>query len=175
MTSEEPKLMAIFDRASAVADVVDSLHEVGIEDDQILIMTGVPYPERALGRHSEWLRLPQIVLLGGLGGLVLGLFLAVITPHLYRLDIGGHPPVGFPPAAVITFVFAMMATIIATFLGVLWEMEFPEFGPKYYNDLVTAGHLAMLVSFSSKQEDMVHKLLNQHGGQQIHRPKRKHL
>jgi hypothetical protein len=175
MSSEEPKLMAIFDGASAVADAVDSLHEAGIGEDQILIMSGVPYPERAFGRHSEWLRLPQIVLLGALAGLVVGLFLAVITPHLYRLDIGGHPPVGFPPAAVIVFVFSMMATIIATFLGVLWEMDFPEFGPKYYSNLVTVGHIAMMVSFSSKQEDAVRALLDRHGGQQIHRPERKAL
>jgi len=175
MTGEEPRLMAIFDEASSAADAVNSLHEVGIEDDQIVIMTGVPYPERALGRHSEWLRLPQIVLLGTLAGLAMGLFLAVITPHLYRLDVGGHPTVGFPPAAVITFVFAMMGAIIATFLGVLWEMDFPEFGPKFYSDLVTTGHLAMLVTFSSKQEDKVRQLLDQHGGQQIHRPLRQAL
>lgn len=175
MANVEHKLMAIFEKASATADAVDSLHEAGIEDDQITIMSGVPYPERALGRHSEWLRLPYIVLLGGAAGVLLGLFLAVITPHLYRLDIGGHPPVGFPPAAVIVFVFGMMATIIATFLGVLWEMDFPEFGPKYYNDLATAGHLVMLVSFPSKQEDAIRALLDQHGGQQIHRPERKPL
>jgi len=119
-------LMGLFRDGTETAQVIDSLYELGMKDRQVTVMTGVPYPERSLGRHVEWLRLPNIVLAGALAGFFLGLFLAVITPHLYRLDIGGHPTVGFPPAAVITFVFTMMATIVSTFLGVLWEMNFPE-------------------------------------------------
>jgi hypothetical protein len=169
------KLMAIFDDSSVTAEAIDALLESGVKDDQIVVMTGVPYPERALGRHVEWLRLPYIVLVGALGGFIFGLFLAVITPHLYRLDIGGRPVVGLPPAAVIIFVFTMMATIISTFLGVLWEMNFPEFGPKYYHELVTDGHLAVFVDFPPGLEERVHGVLTQHGGQHIERPELKQL
>lgn len=167
---EAARLLAIFDKSTDTSEAIDALHEAGVRDDQIVVITGVPFPEGALGRHIEWLRLPYIVLAGALGGMVFGLFLAVITPHLYRLDVGGHPTVGFAPAAVITFVFTMMATIISTFLGVLWEMNFPEFGPKYYHKLVTAGHLAVLVEFPPTLEREVHRVLEAHGGQDIQRP-----
>jgi hypothetical protein len=167
--------MGIFEEAQATADAVDALHTLGVRDDRIVIMTGVPYPERALGRHVEWLRLPQIVVAGALGGLVVGLFLSVITPHLYRLDVGGHPTVSFAPAAVITFVFAMMATIIATFLGVLWEMDFPEFGPKFYHESVTNGRIALLVEFTEKQKEQVIDLLQEHGAQDVHEPEKQPL
>jgi hypothetical protein len=174
-TNRATELMAIFRESTDTADAIDALHEAGVPDDQIIVMSGVPFPEGALGRHVEWLRLPYIVLAGALGGMLFGLFLAAITPHLYRLDVGGHPAVGFPPAAIIVFVFTMMATIISTFLGVLWEMNFPEFGPKYYHKLVTDGHLAVLVEFPAGLESVVREVLDAHGGDHIHRPERQSL
>src|SRR4030042_3961771 len=148
-------LTALFNESADMAEVIDELHDLGIPDDKIVVMTGVPYPEGALGRHREWLTLPYIVLAGAAAGLLFGLFLAVITPHLYRLDVGGHPPVGFPPAAVIIFIFPLMATIVSTFLGVLWEMNFPRFGPAPYHKLVTDGHLAVLMEFPATLEGQV--------------------
>jgi hypothetical protein len=164
------KLLATFKEATKTSEAIDALYEFGIRDDQITVMTGVPYPEGALERTTEWLRLPYIVITGALGGFLFGIFLSVITPHLYRLDVGGHPTVSFPPAAVITFVFTMMATIISTFLGVLWEMNFPEFGPKYYHKNVTDGYLAVLVDFPPELEGQVRDALEKHNAHQIQRP-----
>jgi hypothetical protein len=168
-------LIAIFRKPNETADAIDALLEAGIAGDQIAVMSGVPYPEGALGRHVEWTRLPYIVLTGALGGMLFGLFLAVITPHLYRLDVGGHPSVGFPPAAIIVFVFTMMATIISTFIGVLWEMNFPEFGPKAYYKRVTDGYLAVLVEFPDDLKDRVHDLLEHYGAREIRTPERQTL
>jgi hypothetical protein len=168
--NEATELIALFRKPADTADAIDALLEVGVASDQIVVMSGVPYPEGALGRHVEWTRLPYIVLAGALGGMLFGLFLAVITPHMYRLDVGGHPPVGFPPAAIIIFVFTMMATIISTFLGVLWEMNFPEFGPKAYDKRVTDGDLAVLVEFPDDLTDKVRELLERYGARDIRTP-----
>ncbi len=173
--ADAPLLMSLFHKSTDTAEAIDALHELGVLDHKIKVITGVPYPERAIGRHVEWLRLPHIVLAGALAGFIFGLFLSVITPHLYRLDVGGHPAVGFPPAAVITFVFTMMATIVSTFLGVLWEMDFPEFGHKYYHKLVTDGHLAVLVEYPPSLEEKVRQIFEQHGGHHIQRPERQPL
>jgi hypothetical protein len=167
---EATELIALFRKPADTADAIDALLAAGVSSDQIVVMSGVPYPEGALGRHVEWTRLPYIVIAGALGGMLFGMFLAVITPHLYRLDVGGHPPVGFPPAAIIIFVFTMMATIISTFLGVLWEMNFPEFGPKAYDKRVTDGDLAVLVEFPDDLTDKVHKLLERYGARDIRTP-----
>lgn len=164
------KLMTLFQKATETSDAIDALYEFGIKDDQIIVMTGMPYPEGSLERTTEWLRLPYIVAAGALGGFLFGIFLSAITPHLYRLDVGGHPTVSFPPAAVITFVFTMMATIIATFLGVLWEMNFPEFGRKYYHKSVTDGYIAVLVDFPPELEEKVRDAFEKHNGDQIHKP-----
>lgn len=173
--SDTLTLMALFQESTKTAEAIDELHTLGIPGDQMTVITGVPYPEGALGRHTEWLRLPQIVVAGALSGFVFGVFLAVITPHLYRLDVGGHPTVDFAPAAVIVFVFTMMATIISTFLGVLWEMNFPEFGPKYYDRLVTNGYLAILLEFSPMLEGQVRQVLSTHGAHNVYRPEKQPL
>lgn len=168
--SETITLIGLFEEATSAADAADELSALGIPDDKIGFMTGVPYPEGALGRHREWLTLPYIVLAGAIGGFLFGLFLAVITPHLYRLDISGHPTVGFPPSAIIIFVFTMMAVIVSTFLGVLWEMGFPRFGPAPYNKLVTDGYLALLLEFPSTLEEKVQQILSAHQAQHIGEP-----
>jgi len=170
--NENQILLALFNESTDTAESIDELHNLGIPDEKVVVMTGVPYPERALGRHREWLTLPYIVLVGAIAGMLFGLFLAVITPHLYRLDIGGHPPVGFPPAAVIIFVFTMMATIVSTFLGVVWEMNFPRFGPAPYHKLVTDGHLAVMVEFPSGLETDVRHALESHHAHHIGEPER---
>ncbi len=173
--AESEHLMALFQEATATANAIDDLHTLGLADESITVITGVPYPERSIGLHVEWLRLPYIVLAGAVGGFMFGLFLSVITPHLYRLDVGGHPPVGFAPAAVITFVFTMMATIISTFLGVVWEMNFPEFGPKYYDRRINDGFIGVLVEFPANLTTQVRQLLEQHGGRSIHQPEKQPL
>jgi hypothetical protein len=163
-------LLALFNETTDTSEVIDELHNLGVPDDKIVVITGVPYPEGALGRNREWLTLPYIVLAGAGAGLLFGLFLAVITPHLYRLDVGGHPPVGFPPAAVIIFIFTMMATIVSTFLGVLWEMNFPRFGPAAYHKLVTDGYLAVILDIPMVQYDKVRQTLETHHAHHIGEP-----
>src|SRR5512147_541543 len=160
-------LIALFHESTDTAEVIDELHNLGIPDNKIVVITSVPYPEGALGRHREWLTLPYIVLAGAVAGMLFGLFLAVITPHLYRLDIGGHPPVGFPPAAVIIFVFTMMATIVSTFLGVVWEMNFPRFGKAPYHKFVTDGYLAVMLEYPLSLDAQVRQALEAHHADQI--------
>lgn len=170
MSEETITLVALFDKSTDTAKAIDELHTLGIPDDKMVVMTDVPYPERALGRSREWSTLPYIVLAGAGIGLLFGLFLSVITPHLYRLDVGGHPPVGFPPAAVITFVFTMMAIIVSTFLGVIWEMDFPRFGPAPYHKAVTEGKLGVLLEFPPDLQDDVGKVLKANQADYIGEP-----
>lgn len=170
--TETITLMGLFRESTETADAIDDLYRLGIPEDDIVVMTGVPYPEKALGRAREWLRLPYIVLAGALTGLLFGVFLSVITPLLYPLSVGGRPLVAGPPAFVIIYVFTMMATIVSTFLGVIWEMGFPSFARKYYDKLVTAGYLAVLLECLESQEDEVTSIMETHGGHHVHRPEK---
>lgn len=165
-------VMGLFEESTETADAIDALYGLGIPEDDIVVMTGVPYPEQALGRAREWIRLPYIVLVGAITGLFFGLFLSVVTPLLYPLAIGGRPLVAGPPAVIIVFVFTMMATIISTFLGVLWEMGFPTFARKYYHKLVTSGYLAVMLECPDNIVEDVENILSDHGGSHIHHPEK---
>ena len=96
----------------------------------------------------------------------------MVTPALYPLTVGGRPIVTGPPAAVITFVFTMMATIVSTFLGVLWEMGFPSLARKHYHKLVTSGHLAVMLECPESLEAEIIGIMETHGGHHIHRPEK---
>ena len=165
--SETVKIMGLFHESTDTADAIDRLYQMEIPEEDILVMTGVPFPEQALGRHSEWLRLPVIVFVGAFIGFLVGVFLSVITPMLYPLTVGGRPIVTGPPSAIIIFVFTMMATIVSTFLGVVWEMGFPSFEEKYYDRLVTSGHLAVLVECLDSQVDEISTIMETHNGHHI--------
>lgn len=170
--SEIITLIGLFDSSTDTADAIDELHQLGIPDGDVVVMTGIPYPEQALGRHQEWIRLPYIVLGGALVGFLFGMFLAVVTPALYPLTVGGRSIVTGPPAAVIVYVFTMMATIVSTFLGVIWEMGFPSFARKYYDEKVTSGDLAVLIECPEEQVGEITGILSAHGGHSVHRPER---
>lgn len=170
--SEKITLIGLFNKSTETADAIDDLYDLHIDEQDIEVMTGVPYPEQALGRHREWIRLPVIVLAGALSGFVFGFFLAVVTPSLYPLTVGGRPIITGPPAAIIVYVFTMMATIVSTFLGVLWEMGFPSFEEKFYNPMVTSGHLAVVLQCMETQEQEIIDIMEAHGGEQIRRAER---
>lgn len=165
-------LMGLFHESTQTADAIDQLYQLGIPEEKIVVMTGVPFPEQALGRHREWIHLPYIVLAGALAGFLFGVFLAVITPRLYPLTVGGRPVVAGPPAVVIIYVFTMMATLVSTFLGVVWEMGFPSFERKYYHKLTTSGHLSVLLECFPGQESEIIAVIEAHGGHHVHQPER---
>lgn len=173
--TETIKLLGLFRESTDTADAIDDLYSLGISEDSIVVMTGVPYPQQALGRSREWLQLPYIVMAGAFTGFLFGVFLSVITPLLYPLNVGGRPLVAGPPAIIIIYVFTMMATIVSTFLGVIWEMGFPTFAQKYYNKLVTSGYLGVLLDCGENQVDEVTAILEAHGGQHVHQPEKQVL
>jgi len=167
--------MGLFKESTDTADAIDELSQQGVAGKTIEVLSGVPYPEQALGYHREWLRLPYIVLVGALAGLLFGLFLSVITPAFYPLSLGGRSTVTGPPAAIITYVFTMMATIVSTFLGVVWEMGFPSFEAKHYHKLITSGYIAIAFPCKEEEEQKFTGIMESHGGVHIHRSEREEL
>ncbi|MCK4898108.1 MAG: hypothetical protein KAS38_04995, partial [Anaerolineales bacterium] len=59
---------------------------------------------------------------------------------------------------------------VSTFLGVLWEMDFPRFGPAPYHKAVTDGKLGVLLEFPPDLQDKVRKVLNANQADYIGEP-----
>ncbi len=162
--------MALFDSVDSAADDIARLREFGVEDRDMTVLSGVPYPEPVLGRPMTWERLPLIALSGAAVGFLIGIFLNVVTPLMYPIRVGGQPYVAIPPAVVITYEFTMMGLIVSTFLGVLWESAFPSLGTKHYDSQISDGRIGLLFRAPKERLDEIVAMLRERGAKEIIEP-----
>lgn len=168
--SNSTVLMALFKEVSPVPGMLDHLRRQGVSDDDMTVLSGVPYPARILGRPMVWERLPLISISGAFVGFLIGIFLNAGTPLLYPIHVGGQALIPLPPTLVITYEFTMMGLIVSTFLGVLWESTFPTFGPKYYHPRITDGRIGVLFRCPNQQRAEIEAMLQAQGAEEIVEP-----
>lgn len=137
-------VLGLFHEATSTADTIDRLRELGVSEDAITVMSGVPYTPEMLGRRPVYERLVPIALIGAIGGFIAALFLTVVTPYLYPISVGGQPLVPGPPTIIILFEFTMLGALLATFGGLLAEIAFPAVGRQDYDRRITEGHIGVL-------------------------------
>ncbi|RME82260.1 MAG: DUF3341 domain-containing protein [Caldilineae bacterium] len=169
-------LLALFDDVEPVADTLDSLRREGISENDMVVVSGVPYPARVLGRPMVWERLPLIAISGAFVGFLVGVFLNAGTPLLYPVHVGGQPLIPLPPSLVITYEFTMMGLIVSTFLGVLWESTFPSYGPKYYERRISSeGDIGILFRCPQERVAEFETLMRENGAEDVVEPEAKTL
>ncbi len=119
MTARPPiyGLMAEFDDPVELVDAVKATRSAGYRQFDAY----TPYPIEALGEAMDVHdRLPLLVLVGGILGLVGGYALAYWTSAIdYPLNVGGRPLHSWPAFIPITFETTVLAAAIATVLGML--------------------------------------------------------
>ena len=162
-------LLGLFHEATPTADTIDELRQIGVPDDRITIMSGVPYQPEMLGRQYTYERLLPIALFGAIGGLLTALFLTVGTPLLYPIHVGGQPLIPIPPALIIVFELMMLGTVLATFAGILAESRFPIFGRHVYDVRITEGHIGLLARVDAALIDRAAEILKAHGAHHMQR------
>jgi hypothetical protein len=138
------------DRAS---QAVSHLHEMGISDRNISVISGVPYSDKVLGRPMVWTRIPLIALSGAGLGFIAGLTLSFGTPYLYPVLVGNQPLYAIPTSIVVIFELTMLGLLISTFIGVFVETISPTFGPKGYNPKISDGYIGVLFNCPSRASD----------------------
>ena len=160
-------VLGLYHEATSTADVLDRLRELGIPDDAVTVMSGVPYTPEILGRRPVYERLVPIALIGALGGFLAALFLTVVTPHLYPINVGGQPLVPGPPSIIIVFEFTMLGTLLATFGGLLAEIAFPAIGRHEYDRRITEGHIGVLAVVDEELGPRVESALRETGAHHL--------
>lgn len=165
----EQVLLGLFHEATPTADTIEQLLEIGIPDNRITVMSGIPYNQAMLGRKRVYRQLIPTALAGAVVGLLTGLFLTVGTPLLYPIVVGGQPIIPIPPSLIILFEFTMLGTMLATFGGLLAESRFPRFGTEVYDHRLTEGHLGILVQSPEEQADEVQRILEANGAHHLQR------
>lgn len=160
-------LLALFEDIDPAADAVEKLRNLGISDDQINIISGIPVTEPMLGRPHQWTNVPRLALGGALAGFMIGLFLAVVTPLMYPIQVGGQPLIPVPPSIVVIFEMTMLGMLISTFLGVFLDSQFPSYKPKEYVPEISDGRIAVFFSCPQEKEKSIIAALKAIGAKSV--------
>ena len=163
----EITLLALFEDIDPAAEAIEKLHEMGVEDDQINVISGVPVMERILGRPLPWTNVSRLALGGAVAGFLLGVFLNYGTPNLYSVYVGGQPLLPFPPGLIIIFEMTMLFAMLATFLGVFLDSYFPNYSPLEYVPEISDGKIAVFFKCSSEDQKRFVEALTKVGAESI--------
>ncbi len=163
------QVLGLFHEATPTADTLDQLRKLGVRDEKITVISGVPYRAEMLGRPRPGGRLGLVALIGAAVGVVTGLFLTAGIFLLYPLYPGGQPLVPIPPSIIIVFEVTMLGTMWATFLGFVLGNRFPIGKPQPYDPRITEGHIGVLAEVDADLADEVEKVLTDSGAHHVGR------
>jgi Alternative complex III, ActD subunit len=165
---EEPTtLLALFKDIDPSAEAIEQLRKMGIKDDQIEVISGIPILGSALGRPKKHTNVGRLAL-GGAGlGILLGLFLNYGTPYLFKLHVGGQPLYPFPPGIILVFEMGMLGLMGSAFLGVFLESRFPAYRPAKYLPEISDGKIAVLFECPAAEQDKFIQVMQALGAESI--------
>ena len=174
MTAEK-SILAIFSDINPAADALDQLRLMGVHDDHMNVISGIPVTEAMLGRPSQWTNVPRLALGGAVAGFAIGNFLAFIAPNMYTVQVGGQPFAPVPPAVIVIFEMTMLGMLLSTFLGVFLDSLFPNYRPMHYVPEVSDGKIGILIETLPADEKSVTDLLKKLGAESVQYTEAQHL
>ena len=163
----ETTLLALFEDIDPAANAIEKLHELGVTDDQINVISGVPVMERMLGRPLPWTNVGRLALGGAVAGFLFGLFLNFGTPKLYTVYVGGQSIFPVPPGMIILFEMTMLFALLSTFLGVFLDSYFPNYRPLEYVPEISDGKIAVFFKCPQDEQEKFAAALNQLGAESV--------
>lgn len=141
--TENLTLVALFHEVDPAANGIGQLHQLGIDNDNINVQSGIPFRGDILGRPNAKTNVAKIGLVGASLGMCLGLFFIQGIPNLYPLYVGGQSLYPIPPTLIITFEMTMLGLMGFSFIGMFLESSFPSFEAMEYAPEVTDGKIAV--------------------------------
>jgi hypothetical protein len=148
---------------------------MGISDDRISVISGVPVSERLLGRPAQHTFVPRLAAAGAALGAMVGLFLNFGAPQLYSLHVGGQPVVAIPPGIIILFEMTMLFMLIFTFVGLFINSNFPSYSAHYYVPEVSDGKIGVFFACPTDSEKIFVDSMNAVGAESVRRVEEQQL
>lgn len=165
--AENLTLVALFHDVDPAADGIGQLHQLGIDNENINVQSGIPIKGTILGRPNKKTNVPRIGVVGACLGMCLGLFFIQGIPNLYPLHVGGQPLYPVPPTLIITFEMTMLGLMGFSFIGMFLESRFPSFEPMEYSSEVTDGKIAVFFRCSAELQDRAIHALTTAGAKSV--------
>jgi len=162
-------LMALFEDIDPAAEGIEKLHEMGISDDRISVISGVPVSERLLGRPAQHTFVPRLAAGGAVLGFLFGVFLNFGAPTLMPLHVGGQPVVAIPPGIILIFEMTMLFMLLSTFAGVFINSNFPSYTAHFYVPEISDGKIGVFFACPTESEGTFVDSLNALGAESVRR------
>jgi hypothetical protein len=172
---EPTTLLAIFDDVEPAAEGIARLKEMGVRDEAMNVISGLPFPGRMLGRPRAITWVSKIAMAGAALGAVFGLFLLYGTAYLYPLHVGAQPVYPVPMAFITTFEMAMLGLMGFAFIGLFVDSGFPTYTPKKYVPQISDGKVAVLFECERADERRFVETLKKAGAESVEPAEARHL
>lgn len=173
--TDEKSILAVFSDIDPAADAIEQLRLMGVHDDCMNVISGIPVTEAMLGRPSQWTNVPRLAMGGAAAGFALGLFLSFIAPNMYTISVGGQPFTPVPPAVIVIFEMTMLGMLLSTFLGVFLDSFFPSYRPMKYVAEISDGKIAILIECPPPDEQKITDVLKKLGAESVQFTEAQHL
>ncbi len=165
--AEKKMLLALFGTIDPAADAIEKLRSLGVPEDQMEVISGLPIIAPILGRPKQLTSVPRLALGGAIAGFLFGLFLNFGVPWLFHLHVGGQPLYPFPPGFILVFEMTMLGTMGMAFLGVFLESYFPKWRPLEYVPEISDGKIAVLFSVPEAEEAQYIQVMKDQGAESV--------
>jgi hypothetical protein len=165
--SENLTLLALFEDIDPAADAIEKLYELGLANDQMDVISGIPISNRILGRPKIKTSVPRLGMFGLFLGLLGGVFLIYGIPYLYPLHVGGQAIFPIPPGLIIIFELTMLGLMGFSFLGVFVFSRFPAYEPTDYVPEVSDGKIAVFFRIPADMQKDFEKAMLAVGAQSV--------
>lgn len=162
-------LLALFDedKIDPAADAIEKLHEMGITDENINVISGVPVAHKILGRPHPSTNVSRLALGGAIAGFFFGAFLNYGTPYLYTVPVGGQYITPIPPGMIIIFEMTMLFALLSTFLGVFLDSYFPNYRPMEYVPEISDGKIGIFFRHPSGEHEKFVDAMSAFGAESV--------
>ncbi len=165
--AENISLLALFSDLEPASEALERLRTLGVSDEAMNVISGIPVTEAMLGRPRQWTNVPRLALGGAVMGFLAGAFLAFGTPPMYPIFVGGQPLLPGPPSVVVIFELTMLGMLISTFLGVFLDSYFPSYRPMEYVAEISDGKIGILFSCPEESWAKITQALAKLGAEKI--------
>jgi hypothetical protein len=173
--AESTTLLAMFEDLEPATRGVDKLQQMGVSDDDMNVISGIPVKNTILGRPPAITYVSRIALFGAILGMGLGLFLIYGVKYLYPLYVGGQPIFPVPQGLIITFETTMLGLMGFAFIGMFVDSGFPSYTPKEYTPEISAGKIAVLFSCPADEQQKFVEALKETGAERVEPVEAHHL
>jgi len=165
--SDSTTFLAVFEDIEPAANGIDKLHELGVTDEEMNVISGIPVRPAILERPAAVTRVGWISLGGAILGLLLAFFFVWGTPFLFPLHAGGQPVYPVPQLLIIIFEMTMLGLMGFAFIGMLVDSGFPSYTPKEYVPEISNGKIAVLFHCPSSEEKKIVSALKELGAESV--------